>query len=272
MGDYSLNPYIGCSFNCEYCYINGSKYVESTDSFYIKSNALQMFKNQLKRKAKASERAVILFGSATDPYMNIEKELLLTRNLLNVANRFKFPVHIVTKSDLVLRDIEIFKKININGVLPKDLTFLDSKVMITFSFSSLDNEIAKIFEPNAPSPKKRLKAIKILKDEGFLVGASLMPLLPFISDSDEDIDKIFSVLNKIGVDYIFGGPLTLFGESNNDSKIKYYKIIDKNFPNISEATKQIFKEKEYPNINYQKNVYKKLGKACNKYKIKNSII
>lgn len=272
LGDYSLNPYLGCSFDCKYCYINGSKYAGSTKSFYIKSNALNILKNQLKRKSKIGERGIILFGSATDPYIDIEKELFLTRDLLKIANRFRFPIHLVTKSDLVLRDIDLFKKINKNGLLPKDIEKLDSKVIITFSFSTLDEKVAKIFEPNAPNINRRLKAIKKLKDEEFLVGVSLMPLLPFISDSYASIDKIISIFSDIEVDYVFGGSLTLFGERDNDSKTKYYKILNENFPKFVEPTKNIFKEKEYPNISYQNNIYKNLENVCRKYNIKNSII
>ena len=263
---------MGCSFDCKYCYINGSKYAGSTKSFYIKSNALNILKNQLKRKSKIGERGIILFGSATDPYIDIEKELFLTRDLLKITNRFRFPIHLVTKSDLVLRDIDLFKKINKNGLLPKDIEKLDSKVIITFSFSTLDEKVAKIFEPNAPNINRRLKAIKKLKDEEFLVGVSLIPLLPFISDSYASIDKIISIFSDIEVDYVFGGSLTLFGEGDNDSKTKYYKILNENFPKFVEPTKNIFKEKEYPNINYQNNIYKNLENVCRKYNIKNSII
>ncbi|OQD59609.1 hypothetical protein MBBAR_1c00030 [Methanobrevibacter arboriphilus JCM 13429 = DSM 1125] len=166
----------------------------------------------------------------------------------------------------------MFKKINKNGLLPKDIEHLDSKVMITFSFSSLDEKVAKIFEPNVPNLNRRLKAIKKLKDEKFLVGVSLMPLLPFISDSYNAIDKFVSIFSDIGVDYIFGGPLTLFGDGNNDSKTKYYKILNENFPKFVEPTKNIFKEKDYPNINYQNNIYKNLENVCRRYNIKNSIV
>jgi len=272
LGDYSLNPYLGCSFDCQYCYINGSKYADSTKSYYIKSNALDILKNQLKRKYRAGERGVILFGSASDPYIDIEKDLFLTRDLLKIANRFRFPVHIVTKSNLILRDIDLFKKINENGLLPKDIEHLVSKVMITFSFSTIDEKVSKLFEPNAPNPKKRLKAIKKLKNENFLVGVSLMPLLPFISDSHNYLDKMVSTFSELNVDYIFGGSLTLFGDGINDSKTRYYKILNDNFPNLVEPTKNIFKEKEYPNVNYQNNIYKNLEKTCRKYNIKNTII
>ena len=272
LGDYSLNPYLGCSFNCNYCYINGSKYADSTNSFFIKSNAPDILRVQLKRKAKNNQRAVILIGSATDPYMDIERELFLTRDILKVANRFKFPVHIVTKSDLILRDRDILKKINQTAILPDDIENLKSKVMVTFSFSSLDEKIANLFEKSAPSIKKRIKAMKTLKNEGFLVGVSLMPMLPYISDTEEAIDEIVGKFKDIGCDYLFGGSLTLFGDSANDSKTKYYKVIKEHFPDILDETKKVFDNKEYPKASYQNKIYGRLATYSRKYGIKNSII
>jgi len=272
LGDYSLNPYLGCSFNCNYCYINGSKYADSTNSFFIKSNSVDVLRTQLKNKAKNQERAVILIGSATDPYMEIESQLFLTRDILKIANRFKFPVHIVTKSDLILRDIDIFKKINQKSILPGDIENLKSKVIITFSFSTLDKEIANLFEKSAPSIKKRIKAMKTLKNEKFLVGVSLMPMLPYISDTEIAIDEMMSKFKDIGCDYVFGGSLTLFGDSANDSKTKYYSVIKEHFPDLLAKTQKLFASKEYPKASYQNMIYKRLATYSNKYRIKNSII
>lgn len=273
LGDYSLNPYLGCSFNCNYCYINGSKYADSTNSFFVKSNALDILRTQLKKKAKNKQRAIILIGSSTDPYIEIERELFLTRDILKLANRFKFPVHIITKSDLIIRDIDILEKINQTAILPRDIENLKSKVIVTFSFSTLDEKIAYLFEKSAPSIKRRIKAIKTLKNEEFLVGVSLMPLLPYISDSEVAIDEMIRNFKEIGCDYVFGGSLTLFGNSANDSKTKYYKILKEHFPQtILEKTKKLFDNKEYPKISYQTNLYTRLATYSKKYGIKNSII
>lgn len=271
LGEYSLNPYLGCSFDCEYCYINGSKYADSTDSFYIKSNAVEVLKNQLKQKIKSRERAVFLIGSATDPYIDIEKELFLTRDILKLFSRFRFPVHIVTKSDLILRDIDILRKINNSAILPEDIANLKSKIMVTFSFSTIDEKLAKLFEPKAPSPKRRLKAMKKLKKENFSVGVSLMPILPYISDAETAIDEIFSEFKNIGCDYVFSGGLTLFGDTANDSKIKYYKILNENFQDLLEPTKKIFKNNDYPSSSYQNKIYKRFDDISKKYGIRNKI-
>jgi DNA repair photolyase len=276
--DYTLNPYLGCSFNCLHCYINGSKYAKDTESFYVKSNARDLVYKNLKTKFKNKQRALINLGSSSDPYMNIEKDLNLTRDILKTILRFKFPVHIITKSDLILRDIDILEKINNESILPEDLEDkLKSKVIISFSFSTIDDELAKIMEPNAPLPSIRLETIKKLS-KYFTVGVAFMPILPYIADNDLELDKAISKFSKYNCQYVLPGALSLFGNNENSSRIKYYKAIEKYFPEYLEDTKKLFwndrllVNKDYPSNNYQSSVYKKVVKYCSKYGIKTSII
>ncbi|MDR0900147.1 MAG: radical SAM protein [Methanobrevibacter sp.] len=274
--DYTLNPYMGCSFDCSYCYVNGSKYAKNTNFCVVKSNVYDLLYRQLKSKIRKGERGILNIGSASDPYMEIEKELFLTRDILKLANRFKFPVHIITKSDLILRDIDILKKIKENAILPKDIGNIEEnyklKVIISFSFSVIDDGIAAIFEPSAPSPSKRLLAIKKLKDEGFLVGIALMPILPHISDSEIAIDEAFSKFKEIGVDYVLYGSLTLFGDTQKDSRIKYYNTIEEHFPDLLEKTKRLFGKRESPINSYHQKLYEKIQKAAEKYDLSTSIL
>ncbi|MDL2271063.1 radical SAM protein [Methanobrevibacter sp. OttesenSCG-928-I08] len=210
--------------------------------------------------------------------MPIEKDLNLTRDILKTFLRFKFPVHIITKSDLILRDIDILEKINNEAILPEDLeNKLKSKVIISFSFSTIDDEIAKIMEPNAPLPSKRLETIKELS-KYFTVGVAFMPILPYIGDNDVELDKAISKFSQYNCQYILPGSLSLFGNNENSSRIKYYKAIENYFPEYLEDTKKLFwndrllVNKDYPSNNYQNSIYKKVAKYCNKYKIRTSII
>ncbi|MDR2829895.1 MAG: radical SAM protein [Methanobrevibacter sp.] len=274
IGDYSLNPYMGCSFDCSYCYVNGSKYANKTSSLIVKSNAYELVKAQLKNKAKHGERAIINLGTATDCYMSIERELGLTRDILKIINRFRFSVHIITKSDLILRDIDILKKIQKSAILPGDVKCEDNtiKSIITFSFSTTDDEIAKIFEYNAPRPSKRLKIVDKLKKEGFLVGVALMPILPFISDDEDCLNKIFSDFKKHDVDHVLHGSLTLFGDKNTHSKVRYLNLLKENYPELYDKTSKIFGEKNYLSKNYQEKLNKRVHKIANDFSIKTSII
>ncbi|MDR3222524.1 MAG: radical SAM protein [Methanobrevibacter sp.] len=280
MEDYTLNPYMGCSFDCSYCYVNGSKYANKTSSLTVKSNAYELLRTQLKNKVNRGERAIINLGSASDCYMPIEKELGLTRDLLKIINRFRFPVHIITKSELVLRDIDILKKIQKSAILPEDLLikhdFEDEicklKSIITFSFSTTDDKIAKIFEYKTPPPSKRLEAIRKLKKEGFLVGVALMPILPFLSDSEDSLNKIFSDFKKYNVDYALSGSLTLFGENINHSKVRYLSLLKENYPENYEKTAKMFQKKEYLSKIYQKKLNERVYEIANEFKIRTSII
>ena len=190
LDDYSLNPYQLCDFNCVYCYIRGSKYGENMkQGLAAKINAPTLLEKGLLRRVKRKEYGFIALSSATEPWMHIEEEYKLTRKCLEVIARFKFPLHCLTKSTLILRDIDLLKEIDENAILPKDLEKLKHGTLITFSFSTLDEKIAKIFEPNAPKPKERLETLQKIKEAGFYASIAYIPVLPFISDSDEQLKK-----------------------------------------------------------------------------------
>jgi DNA repair photolyase len=274
LSDYTLNPYHGCSVNCLYCYIRGSKYGgNTTHKTYAKANAPEILVKQLKKRAKNKEYGLIALATSSEPYPKIEEELKLTRTILQIIARFKFPVSILTKSTLVLRDMDILKKINENAILPADLKpKLKGGAVVSFSFSTPDEKLAKILEPNAPTPKERLETMKKFKDEGFKVGVCYMPVLPFLSDSDKQIEKMVVLAKNYGADSILTAGLTLFGDEPKDCKTAYYKVIERNFPEILEKTKRLFGNKFYPTSKYQKDLAERANKICKKYEIKNRII
>src|SRR5258708_14067987 len=181
LDDYTINPYSGCSFNCLYCYIRGSKYgIHMEKKLSVKENALMILEKQLIRRARKKQYGIIVLASATEPYLQIEKELGLTRKILELILKYRFPVHIITKSDLVVRDFDLLKEIDKQAIFPRDLkTEFDHKVFITFSFSTLDDQLGKMFEPGATPPSLRHQMLRTAIHEGFHAGVSLMPLLPF---------------------------------------------------------------------------------------------
>src|ERR1043165_7024663 len=108
LDEYTINPYSGCSFNCLYCYIRGSKYgTNMEESLSAKVNAGEIFEKQLSLRARKGQYGIIVLSSATDPYLQFETETQLTRRLLEVILKYRFPVHIITKSDMVIRDFDI---------------------------------------------------------------------------------------------------------------------------------------------------------------------
>ncbi len=222
LDDYSINPYSGCSFNCIYCYIRGSKYGENmSKTLSVKINAPEVLEKQLKRREKKGEYGIIAISTSTEPYLKIEEKLKLTRKILEIILKYRFPVHILTKSTLVLRDLDWLKEIDKNAILPEDLkNKLKRGAIVNFSISTLDEKLAKLLEPGAPSPVERLEAMQQIKEEGLMAGVSYIPVLPFLSDSEEKLDEMIRKAKNYGADFIFVGSLTLFGKGHADCTIK----------------------------------------------------
>ncbi len=260
--------------NCLYCYIRGSKYGANLEkSLSIKQNAIEILDRQLSNRAKKNQYGIIVLSSATDPYLNIEKDLHLTRQALELILKYRFPVHILTKSDLIERDFDILHQIDKNAIIPDDLKLkLDRGVIISFSFSTLNDQVAKIFEKGAPLPSVRVLMLKKTIEEGFLCGVSLMPLLPWISDTKESLEELFSTFKKIGTHYLMPATLTLFGNERADSKILVLNAIEKHYPHLTSKYKKYFEHGTEMPLYYQRAFTKKIDELLNRFEMRNRII
>jgi len=274
LDDYSVNPYSGCLFNCVYCYIRGSKYGENmAETLSVKTNAPELLEKQLSRRAKKGEYGIIALSSSTEPYMPAEEKLKLTRKLLEIILKYRFPVEIGTKSKLVLRDLDLLKEIDKNAILSEDLKpKLKHGTIISFSISTLDKELAKILEPGAPEPIDRLETMKKCKEEGFFTGICFIPVLPFLSDSEEQLEKTIKTAKEYGADFIFVGGLTLFGKGPADCKTFYYNFLEKYYPNLVPKYKSLYRIFFAPSKDYQKELEERSKRLYDKYGIKNRII
>ena len=273
LDDYSVNPYEGCGFNCTYCYVHGSKYAENlAEKIVVKKDAAAILDKQLANRAKKNEYGFIAIGSATDAYMQMEEEIGLTRDFLQVILKHRFPVFISTKSDLIQRDFDLLKEIDQTAILPEDLKQNPGRgVIISFSFSTLDKKLARQIEPGAPSPQKRLETLKLCSDNGFLCGVNAMPLLPFITDTDEELETIIAAAKQYGANYILIAGLTLFGNDERDSKQLVFIFLKNNYPDLLEKYEKMYGLAYYPSWQYQQQLKKRADALCEKYKIKNSI-
>jgi DNA repair photolyase len=183
--DYCVNPYVGCSHGCRYCYATFMKrftgHQEPWGSFVdMKINAPEVLRKQLKRAPKGT----VMLSSVTDPYQPIEKKVKLTRKCLEVLLEYQFPTHILTKSPLVQRDIDLFTQ------------FRDIEVGLTIT---TDNErIRKIFEPNTSPVQARIRALKRLHDEGITTYVFIGPILPM--DPEKLAEKISPHTDRILID------------------------------------------------------------------------
>ena len=274
LDDYSVNPYSGCSFNCIYCYIRGSKYGENmANTLSAKINAPELLEKQLSRRAKRGEYGIIALSPSTEPYMPIEEKLKLTRRLLEIILKYRFPVEIATKSKLVLRDLDLLKEIDKIAILPDDLKpKLKHGVIISFSISTLDDKLAKILEPGAPKPMERLETMKKCKEKGFFTGICFIPVLPFLSDSDEQLEETIRTAKEYGADFIFVGGLTLFGKGPADCKTLYCKFLEKYHPELLPKYKSLYRIFFAPSKEYQKELEERSTRLCEKYGIKNRIV
>lgn len=274
LDDYTINPYSACSFNCLYCYIRGSKYGEHMErALSVKVNAVELLRKQLRPKAEKGNYGIIVLSSATDPYLKAEKEYRLTRQLLEVILEYRFPVHIITKSDLVTRDLDLLNQINEKAILPEDLKEkLSGGCIVSFSFSTLQDEVAKIFEPGATPPSLRLETMKAIKDAGLKTGVSFMPLIPYISDTTEQLELAFSTFKEIGVDYVLPATITLFGEGKADSKQLMLKAINKHFPELEEKYHRFFDQSNQMPGYYRKAFKEKIAELLEDYELSDSII
>ncbi len=274
LDDYTFNPYQSCSYNCLYCYIRGSKYgTNLATSLSVKVNAIELLEKQLKKRAEKGEYGFIVLSSVTDPYINIEKEYMLTRKALEVILKYKFPVHIITKSTLVERDFDLLQEINQQAILPEDLqSKLSGGTLITFSFSTVDDEIGAIFEPGAPKPSARMETLQRTIQAGFQAGVSLMPLLPFITDTTEHLEKLFSTFKECQAQYVMPATLTVFGNGKSDSKTLMMNAIRKHYPQLEARYLRYFSNSHQLPEFYRNAFYLRMKEMAKQYDLKDRII
>jgi DNA repair photolyase len=272
--EYSVNAYEGCTCNCLYCYIRGSKYGENMDNgLAVKSNVLEVLEKQLQAKAKKGQYGIVVVGSATDAYLHHEEKWRLTEGMLKLFLKYRFPVFISTKSTLVLRDVALLKQIDKAAILPEDLkTSLGRGVILSTSLSTMNEQIARVLEPGAATPIGRLKMLQQLKQQDFLCGVNAIPILPFISDTEEELEKIISSARGHGADYILVGGLTLFGKGPADSKTLHYEFLKRYDPSLIPKYEKMYGSNFFPPKKYQEELKLKAERICAKYNIRTAIL
>jgi DNA repair photolyase len=272
--DYSVNPYEGCNCNCLYCYIRGSKYgLNMEERLSVKANALEVLEKQLAARAKKQQYGIVAVGSATDAYMNHEEQWRMTRGILELLLKYRFPVFISTKRTLITRDIDLLKEIDKTAILSADLqSSLKRGVILSVSISSLNEKVTDMLEPGAVPPSHRLALVKQLRAEGFLAGVNAIPLLPYISDTDEELERIIAAAKEAEAEYVLVGGLTLFGYGQADSKTLFYKFLERYEPSLLPKYRSLYGDKFYTPFHYQQLLKAKADKLCEKYEIRNRII
>lgn len=249
--DYNMNLYRGCSHGCIYCDSRSNCYhIENFDLVRGKENALYILEQELSKKRK---KGIIGIGSMSDTYNPLEKEYEQTRGALKLISKYGFGVSIDTKSDLILRDIDLLKEINSKN-----------NVIIKFTITTPNEELSKIIEPNVCISSKRLQAIKILSDNGIFTGIMMNPMLPFITDKEEDIRYLVKLAYQNGAKFIH----TYMGMTLRENQREYYFYkLDQHFIGIKEKYIKYYGDKYNCIVPNYKRLYKVFTDECIKYGI-----
>lgn len=216
--DYSMNLYRGCCHGCIYCDSRSECYrIDDFDTVRAKENALPLLRDELRRKMKPG---VVMTGAMSDPYNPFEKEEKLTRHALELLDAYGFGAAIATKSDLIVRDIDVLSDIARH-----------SPVLCKVTVTTCDDELAAKIEPRAPSPSARLEAIRRLSGAGLFTGVLLMPVLPFLEDSDDSVLSLVERAADSGARFIYPA----FGVTLRQNQRQYYfERLDERFPGMKE--------------------------------------
>ncbi|MGN0502612.1 MAG: SPL family radical SAM protein [Ruminococcus sp.] len=215
-----INIYRGCQHNCIYCDSRSLCYGMEHDfeDIEVKQNAPILLEKALKSKRK---KCMIGTGAMSDPYIPLERELKLTRQCLEIVERYGFGATVLTKSADVLRDLDLFRCINNK-----------SKAVVQMTLTTYDETMCRIIEPNVSSTKERFEALKIFRDNGIPTVVWLDPFLPFINDTEENIKGLLDYCVKAKVKGIICFDIGLTLRSGN--REYFYKQLDKHFPKLKE--------------------------------------
>lgn len=214
--NYNMNIYKGCCHVCIYYDSRSNCYqIIDFDRVRIKENSIEIIKKDLTSKIK---KGVVGTGAMSDPYNPFEEKYLLTRQALKLLDEHRFGIAITTKSDLIVRDIDILKRIQKH-----------SPNLVKITITTFDDELCKKIEPNVSTTSDRFKALKKLSDNNIYSGVLLMPILPFINDTEENIRNIIKRAYECGAKFIFSYGIGVTLRSNQ--REYYFEQLRKIFPN-----------------------------------------
>ena len=241
---WTINPYRGCEFACKYCYARYThEFMEMRDGvdferkIYVKQQAAWLLRQDLKKVKRGEEIAI---GTATDPYQPAEKRFEVTRSILEeFALHTGFEIGIVTKSDLVLRDIHVLRRVS-----------EQNQLFVNLTITTLDTKLARILEPRAPRPDLRLNAVKELNLAGVKTGVICAPVVPGITDSPAALDALVKATSDVGGKYIYANPLFL----KPCSASVFLPFLEKEFPHLVEEYRKRYADKAFVSKAYAKRI------------------
>ena len=262
--EWTINPYRGCEFACKYCYARYThEYMELDGSefekkIYVKKDAAPLLAHDISRKySYASERSGgekpehIAIGTATDPYQPAEREHGVTRACLEeLAKREGLSVSVITKSNQIVRDIDLFKQIAERSELSLNITI-----------TTLRPKLARLLEPRAPRPDLRLAAVRQLREAGLAVGVSAAPLIPGITDREGDLEAVAEAAKEAGAQWFWSGVLFLMPSSAK----QFLPFVREKFPRLAKLYEHWYRNNGYAPEEYRRKAAERVARIRQKY-------
>ncbi|HKE34848.1 MAG TPA: radical SAM protein [Candidatus Acidoferrum sp.] len=257
--EWTINPYRGCEFACKYCYARYThEYMELDGGefekkIYVKKDAGPVLAWDVSHKYSYTSEASggtrpdhIAIGTATDPYQPAEREYGVTRACLEeLAKKDGLSVSIITKSDQIVRDIDVLKRISERSNLSIDITI-----------TTLRTRLARILEPRAPRPDLRLAAVKQLTEAGLAVGVSASPLIPGITDREGDLEAVAAAGREAGAQWFFSGVLFLMPSSAK----QFFPFLRSKFPRLVQQYEKWFGKSGYAPEEYRRKIAERVAR------------
>jgi DNA repair photolyase len=237
--EWSINPYRGCQHGCSFCYARATHSfmgVEADDTFqnhiFVKENAAEALQEQL-RKMTRSKRGLqrigrVAIGTATDPYQPIEAKAQLTRQCLELLAEYRVPTSITTRSPLILRDIDLLRKVPITS--------------INLSVNTLDSKVWRDFEPSTPAPIKRLETVRHLVEEGITAGIFLAPILPSLTDGTRELTEVIEAAARHKVGFVMASFLRI---TTPEVKSWFFLTLQQHYPHLLEKYAELYRYSGY---------------------------
>ena len=262
--EWTINPYRGCEFACKYCYARYThEYMELDGSefekkIYVKKDAAPLLAHDISRKySYASEKSGgekpdhIAIGTATDPYQPAEREHGVTRACLEeLVKREGLSISIITKSNQIVRDIDVLTKIAARSSLRIDITV-----------TTMRARLARMLEPRAPRPDLRLAAVKELHEAGLAVGVSASPLVPGITDGEGELEAVAAAAKDAGAQWFFSGVLFLMPSSAK----QFLPFVREKFPRLAKQYEQWYAKNGYAPEEYRRKASERVTRIREKY-------
>ncbi len=254
---WTINPYRGCEFACKYCYARYThEFMEMRDGadfeqkIYVKQHAAELLRQELRRVKPGEEIAI---GTATDPYQPAERRFEVTRAILEELARHQgLELGLITKGNLILRDVELLKEVSRNN-----------RLFVNLTITTLNVELARILEPRAPRPDLRMEVVRKLNDAGIATGVSCSPVIPGITDAPRDLEAVVRATAEAGGKHIFANPLFL----KPCSAAVFLPFLEKEFPQLADGYRQRYRDRAFLPQTYAKRISQLMARLRQKYSI-----